>query len=219
MKVIIFGASGGTGKLTVGKAIQAGHQVTAFVRSREKLESLTEAGPGQVNGLQIVEGNALEAAAVKNAIAGQDAVIVALGAPGRNKSGIRTKGTELIIQAMESQGVRRLICLSTLGIADTKHLPPWIFRNVIVPLFIKEAFADHEQQEQKVRKSNLDWTLVRPPNLTDKPGTGSYTFGFPEAWDDLVDKISREDVAAALVQQLGQPKWLQQAPAVYYPAS
>ncbi|MBU44012.1 MAG: epimerase [Spirochaetaceae bacterium] len=214
MKVIIFGASGATGRLTVKKAVQAGHEVTAFVRSRARLMETAS-----LKGLEVVEGNVLDISQVKDALAGQDAVIVALGAPGRNKSGIREKGTETIIQGMQSQGLRRLVCLSTMGIADTRHMPPWMFRNIIVPLFIKDAFRDHEKQEQKVRASGLDWTLIRPPNLTDEQARGSFHVGFPREWDELVDKISREDVASALVEQLEDETSWNKAPTVYYPAA
>jgi putative NADH-flavin reductase len=117
---------------------------------------------------------------------------------------------------MESTGVRRLICLSSLGVGDSRSNLPFFTKYVIVSIFLRHAFADHERQEAIVRQSSLDWTIVRPPHLTDGSRTGSYRHGFAASDRQIAGQISRADVADFMLKQLTETLYLHQTPGVSY---
>ena len=174
MKLIVFGATGGTGQHLVKQALAQGHMVTAFVRNPAKFGV---SHPG----LRIVQGDVLDAASVEQAVSGHDAVLAALGAPARDTNKVRSEGTRNIISAMEKTGVRRLVCQTSLGYGDSIQVldrTPFYFRHIIVPFFLRRVFADHALQEDVIKQSSVDWIIVRPGNLTDGERTGRYRHGF-----------------------------------------
>lgn len=208
MKLIIFGATGTVGRMLVAQALEAGHQVTAFTRSGRF------DGPRNDN-LHVVMGDVLDPAAVSRAIAGQEAVLCALGA-GR-KGGVRAPGTANIIAGMKENGVRRLICHSTLGAGDSEGNLTFFWKYVMFGLLLRSAYIDHQIQEQHVRASGLDWTIVRPAAFTDGPRTGTYQHGFSNtSTRGLKLKISRADIADFMLAQLGSDDYLHQAPGLSY---
>ncbi len=209
MKVVIFGSSGGTGRLLVEQALDQGHQVTAQARTPEKLVGLEHPG------LSIARGDVLEAADVERAVAGQDAVLCAIGA-GAGRTTLREDGTRNIVAAMDEAGVSRLVCLSSLGVGDSRANLSFFTRYVVVAIFLRHAFTDHERQEAVVRGSSLDWTIVRPPHLRDGPRTGSYRHGFPPGDHDIKGRISRADVADFMLKQLTDDTYIRRAPGVSY---
>lgn len=207
MKIVIFGASGGTGRQIVAQALEQGHAVTAFVRSPEKFSLEHE-------NLVVIEGDVLVVASVVDAIEGQDAVLCALGMPAKDKYKLRTQGTKNIIQAMEKTGVKRLICQSGLGAGDSFEMLPMVYRYLIFPLFLRNVFADHQLQEAAIKQSDLDWVVVRPANLTDKKRTDAYQHGFSALAKSMTLKVSRADVAAFMLKQLKQSLYLHKTPAI-----
>ena len=207
MKLIIFGATGSVGRHLVEQAWAQGHQVTAFVRDPSALDA-----PHQDLALQV--GDVFDREAVADAVRGQDAVLIALGA-GR-KGTVRSVGTGHIIAAMKRHGVRRLICQSTLGAGDSRPLLTFFWKRIMFGLLLREAYADHEAQEALVRNSGLDWTIVRPGAFTDGPVTGAYKHGFPPTETDLELKISRADVASFMLRQLTGTAYLHRAPGLSY---
>jgi len=204
MKVIVFGATGGTGTQLVKQALENGDQVTAFARQTNKLNI-------QHEHLQTVQGDILDLAAVTHAIKGHDAVLCALGAPAMNKSGIRAQGTKNIIKAMEQTGVNRMICMSAYGCGDSYELLPFHYKFLILPLMLRHVYADHEVQEQHVQASKLDWTLVRPSALIDKKQSADYWHGTSASDTPLKLKISRENVAEFMLKQLTDTTYLNKA--------
>ena len=206
-KLAVFGATGGTGRLLVEKALEAGLEVTAFVRDPARLSLRHPA-------LRVVVGDVLDPDAVGAAVAGQDAVACCLGAPALSKARLRTRGTAVIVDAMERHGVHRLVCQSSYGVGDTAELLPWFLKWVVVPLYLSRAFADHDAQETLVRDSELAWTLVRPPTLTDGPATGVIVHGLRLDPSVLAMKVPRADVAAFMLGQMGSDAYLRQAPVV-----
>jgi putative NADH-flavin reductase len=208
MKLIVFGATGKTGRHVVEMAIQQNHTVTAFARTPAKL-NLAHAN------LTIVQGDVLDANAVERAIAGHDAVISVLG-DGEKRSTLRTDGTKQIMAAMQKNGIQRFISTSTLGVRDSSIILPPLYKYFLVPFILKHAFADHANQEEAVEKSNLDWTIVRPSALTDGVYTGSYQHGFPSTKKGLKLKISRADVAAFILKQVSDKAYLHKAPGLSY---
>jgi putative NADH-flavin reductase len=148
-------------------------------------------------------------ATVQEAVANQDAVLCTIGGHDRlrvalsghpREPGLCTIGTRNILDAMKTFGVSRLICLSAWGVGDSKSRVPVIFRNVIFPLLMKEEYEDKEAQEQLVRQSNLNWTIVRPARLTNGPRTGNYRMKSSLEFS-LQSSISRADVADCILRQ------------------
>jgi putative NADH-flavin reductase len=206
MKVIVFGATGSVGRLVVEQALREGHDVTAFTRNPARIPQARER-------LQIVQGDVTDPGAVRQAVSDHDAVIVTLGA-GR-KGNVRAAGTRTIIEAMEHTGVRRLICQSTLGVGDSRGDLNFVWKYVMFGLLLRAAYHDHVRQEQYVKRSKLDWTIVRPSAFTDGPRTGRYERAFGSDRKTAL-KISRADVADFLVGQLTDASYVHRTPAISY---
>jgi putative NADH-flavin reductase len=212
MKIVIFGAAGGTGRQLVEQALERGYEVTAFDRHTAALNI------GHPK-LSKVQGDVFDAAQVEAAIVGQDAVICVLGVKPGVTIPVCSKGTENIITAMQQVGVKRCICQSAYVVATLDghwREAPWILP-LILPFFpkIKTTFADHVIQEQEVQQSNLDWIIVRPAKLTDGPKTGNYKAAIPLHMG-LNAKISRADVADFLLKQVSDNTYLHQVPRLRY---
>jgi putative NADH-flavin reductase len=207
MNVIIFGATGSIGRNLVSQSLEQGHKVTAFVRDPARFEMQHEA-------LSIAVGDVLDEKSVQQAVAGHDAVMCCIGA-GR-KGGVRAQGTRNIILAMQATGVRRLVCQSTLGIGDSWNNLNAFWKYIMFGLFIRPAFLDHVHQEQLVRQSALDWSIVRPAAFTDGAHTGSYRHGFSSTAHDTKLKISRADVADFMLKNLVDNTYLHKTPGLSY---
>ena len=162
----------------------------------------------------VFRGDVLDAASVEVAVGGQEAVMCSLGAGRRGR--VRSEGTRNIVRAMEGAGVRRLVCQTTLGAGDSSGNLDFFWKHVMFGLLLREAFADHEQQEAHVRGSDLDWTIVRPAAFTDGERTGEYRHGFPPSKKGLKLKISRADVAGFMLDQLADDAYLRRAPGLSY---
>lgn len=191
------------------QALQQNHDVTAFARTPEKLADFNEPN------LNVRRGDVLDVETVQSALVGHDAVISAIGA-GAGRTTLREDGTRVIVEAMEKAGVKRLISLSSLGVGDSRSNLRFLDKYVVVPIFLRHAFADHERQEAIIRESSLDWSIVRPPHLTKGARTGSYQHGFPPTNGKLGSKISRADVADFMLKQLADDRYIHQTPGISY---
>jgi uncharacterized protein YbjT (DUF2867 family) len=209
MKIVVFGATGGTGRELVGQALQRGHHVTAQARTPEKLAGFEHPE------LEVVRGDVLDRESVERAVVAQEAVVCAIGG-GARRTTLREDGTRNIVNAMEKHDVPRLVCLSSLGVGDSRANLPFFTRYVIVGIFLRHAFADHERQERIVRESPLAWTIVRPPHLTNGPRTGEYQHGFPPTHRKIRAQVSRADVAEFMLRQLTDDACLRRAPGISY---
>ena len=209
MKLLIFGSTGGTGRELLKQSLAQGHGVTAFARNPAKLDDI------QHSGLRVVRGDVLDPTLVEAAIAGQEAVLATIGA-GAKYTTLREDGTRNIVAAMEKLGVRRLVCQSSLGVGDSRANLPIFTKYIIVSIFLRHAFADHERQEAVVKQSALDWTVVRPPHLTNGPRTGAYRHGFTTTETQIKLKISRADVADFMLKQLTDNRYVHRTPGVSY---
>ena len=188
MKVIVFGATGSVGCLAVEHLLADGHEVTAFAR---RSDALGISHPR----LNRLAGDAMSLEEVCNAVAGQDAVVITLGSGTSRTSLVRSKGTEHIVKAMQQHGVDRLICQSTLGAGESWSNLNFFWKRIMFGLLLRPVFLDHERQEQLVRESGLDWTIVRPSAFTDGPANGKYKVDIPAGERGLKLKISRADIA------------------------
>jgi putative NADH-flavin reductase len=212
MKLLIFGATGATGRQLVEQALEQGHTVTAFVRNPAAIGI-------QHNNLRIVQGDVLNPASVQQAMDNHEAVLSAIGMPANKTGTLRSAGTLNIIRAMEKAGIRRLISMASLGYGDSRQTldqTGFFFKYIIVPFVLKKGFADHALQEEYIKQSKLDWTIVRPGNLTDGPLTGVYKHGFAANDKTIRVKVSRADVADFMLKQLADGRYLKKTPGVSY---
>lgn len=175
MKLIVIGATGRTGCLVVQQALSAGHKVTAIVRPASQLDLANDR-------LQVVRGDVLEPSSFQSAMDGQDAVISALGVNSRKPTTVYSEGMDAVIQTMQNAGVRRLLCLSASALTIPANAP--LIERLAIKMIVQRLFGnlykDMERMEEKVRLSGLDWTLIRPPRLTNGPMRGKYRTSFNE---------------------------------------
>lgn len=204
MKTIVFGATGTIGKLAVEQMLQDGHQVTAFARNPDKINM-------QHPNLTLYPGDATNGKIVAAAIRDHDSVVVTLGSGMSRKSLIRSTGTMNIIRGMQAHGVDRLICQSTLGAHESWSNLNFFWKRVMFGILLRPVFLDHELQENLVRASGLNWTIVRPGAFTNGPATGAFKVGFAPSERKLTLKISRADIANFLSGQLSDASFAHRA--------
>jgi len=207
MKIIVFGATGRTGKLIVTQALAKGHTVTAYTRTTEGLP--------QDPHLRVVQGDVFDFGAVVDAIRGHRAVLSALGANTRKKSDVLAKAVPHILEGMRQEYVNRLIVLGASGL----H-PDWgKYQNALTVMglwmakktVLKHPFIDQATQERLIAASDVDYTIVRAPRLMDGPFTGKYRV-LPDALPSGALRINRADVADFMLQQLTDPRFHRQGP-------
>ena len=207
-KILIVGATGGTGRELVAQGLERGYEVTAFVRSPEKL-SLEHPR------LRIVQGDVLDQPSLDKAVEGQEAVLSALGHkrffyPTR----ILSKGTENLLRAMVKEGTRRLICETAISIGDSAGRLGLLYTFFNTPVVLPLYFWDKARQEQIVAASDRDWIIVRPGALTNGQRTGVLRHGAREGSYLGTRSISRADVAEFMLDQLESNAYLRSAPSV-----
>lgn len=190
MKITTIGGSRGTGARLATLATDASHEVTALSRSGT-------APPG----VRAIAGDATDPIAVGEAIAGADAVVVTVGgAQGVPRH--RAAVTRSVIEAMRQADASRLLVQSSLGTGDSGSLMPAPLR-LLMKAALAVPLADHDEQEAAVTASDLQWTIVRPTGLTDKPALGRWRALQVGQQGRLGGTIPREDLAAYMLQALG----------------
>lgn len=204
MRIVIFGGTGGTGRLVAEIAAEAGHEVRVAARNPGSFKA-------DGSRVSVVACDVKKAADVEKALAGQDAVVSALG-PRVSGDTICSEGTAAIVRAMEAGGPRRLIVVSAYGVGDSLAHSGFIFSKILFPLAFKVPYADKEKMEATVRATSLDWTIVRPPRLTDGPKT-SYRV-HETMHGSVMSKVSRRDVASFVVGELSENAWVRRVPIV-----
>lgn len=209
MKVLIIGATGGTGRQLVKQALTAGHAVTVLARNPEKIRARHER-------LRVLQGDILDFDSLDVAVAGQEAVLSSLG----TKSVlwpviIFSEGTTNLLKAMTQHDVRRLICITGIGAGDSRGHGGFFYDKIILPLFLKRIYRDKDKQEELIRKSDRDWIIVRPGYLTNGPSKGNYRV-LTDLTGVTVGRISRADAAAFMLAQLHSDRYLHQTPVVTY---
>lgn len=199
-KIGIFGASGPTGHHVVSSALEDGHDVTALVRDPIRL-------PISHRALKVVVGNSQDASAVRNVVNGQDVVISALGAGKTFRPrAVIERSLRVMVPAMEAAGVRRFIHLSAFGVAGTLRDTPLLSR-LFAATLLRAIYADKRKGEAILRNSNLEWIIVCPTALTNKPPRGEYRVGERLELRGL-PSISRADVARFMLTQLDDPRYV-----------
>ncbi len=207
MRLTIFGATGRTGQQLIEQALLAGHTITILVRDPAKVRI-------DHPGIKVLIGDINNAEQVEQAITGAEAVISVLG-PTRNKPTFEVAaGTEVILSAMKRLGVRRLILSTGAGIADPQdapglvdHLIKFLLKNIS-----RYIYEDMEQVVSKVRATDLDWTIVRVPMLSDSPHSGRIRVGYVGKGVGM--RIGRADLADFMLWQLSDNSQVHAAPAI-----
>lgn len=203
MQLAIFGASGATGRHLLRQALDAGHTVTVLLRSAEAL-------PIEHARLTRIVGQLDHPATMRTVVQGAEAVISVLGTRKGGAQNICSDAMRHILPAMQAAGVRRLIALSAYGASETGKASCWI-------RFVRTAIAakmrDKDAMEALVRASTTDWTLVRPPALTNGRADGAYRSS-TTLKPGLMGRISRANLAAFMLRAAEEGKHLHQTPVV-----
>jgi len=208
MNILVFGATGATGQQVVKQALRRGHRVTAFVRRPEALET--------ADNVRIVVGDATrDKSKIAEAMSGQELVISALGRRNSFRSDhLISRSMEAIVPSMKQAGVSRMILMSSFGVGESLRDAP-IIPGIMFRVLLKDIFADKESAERELRASGLDWTIVHPVLLTNRPLTGRYRVG--ERLDlHGMPKISRADVAHFILTEAENPRFVQRVVVISY---
>ena len=200
-RLLVLGATGGTGQHVVAQAVRRGLEVTAFVREASRLTIESERLRVQMG--DITGDEALLASAMN----GQDAVISVLGVGKSFKSGsVIGQAIPRILRSMEAAGVRRLVFTSAFGVGETRRDAPPIPR-LFMSTLLRDVYRDKAAGEVALHRSLLDWTIVYPTGLVDRPGTGQYRVGERLALRGF-PTIARADLAEFLVDQVDEVKYV-----------
>lgn len=211
MKIVIFGATGFSGKAILKEALLQQHQVTVLVRNKSAIQI-------QDKNLKIVEGNVLDKYTVAEVLKNSDAVIQCLGVGGKGNGKLTTfisDATKIIVEEMEKQQIKRLIAMSNVGAGNSISFQPWIFTKIILPYFmkwLKVLIDDKNRMEPIIMNSELDWTIVRCPNIVDKTPKGNVHATLDGKGLKLA--VTLGDMAEFIVQQLINASYSKQAPSI-----
>jgi putative NADH-flavin reductase len=207
MRLALMGASGRIGSHVLSWAMASGHQVTALARSPQSLPATA--------GLTVVTGDATDAGAVSEVVAGADAVLSALGPRGAKSASLLADAGRNLVSAMDKAGCKRLVCVSAAGAFIGTDPDTGFLIKAILPRVLARQFADVRAMEAAIRASDLDWTLVRATRLVNTPQTGHYRVrpDYPPAGGG---KIARADVAHFMAASVAEGSWVRECPALAY---
>ena len=208
----VFGATGRTGIPFVKKALQAGHSVRALVRNPQKL-------PIQHPNLTLIQGSSLDAPKVDETIRGANGVISLLGQDKNSPPDLQTRSTQYILDAMKRYDIRRLVSLTGAGVRDAKNDKPGFIDNAIVFIMknvagagARNALTDGTNHADLIRRTSLDWTIVRGPRLNDDPEKGNYQVGYVGTVPGI--NLTRADLADFILNEFKQGKYIREMPFV-----
>jgi len=208
MKLFIVGGTGKTGRKLIEQGLERGHSITALVRNPNKVK---------INdpNLKIIKGNVLAPDSFETAVEGQDAVLSALG----HKrffipTNILSKGTRNIINAMNNYNVKRFICITSLGVNDSRFRLGLYYTLFTIPVILFFYFLDKSKQEKLIMNSDLDWTIVRPGQLTNGKKRTKYKHGLSVGSYVLTKMISRASVAHFMLNQLDEGTYIRKTPGI-----
>jgi putative NADH-flavin reductase len=211
MKVVIFGATGYSGKTILEETLAQNHHVTVLVRNKSSVTINDK-------NLTVIEGNVLDKKMVFDVLAGQEAVIQCLGIGGKGSGKPTTfisEATQIMVEAMEKQGAKRLIAMSNVGAGNSVAFQPWIFNKVILPYFmnwLKVIIDDKNRMEPIIMNSDLDWIIVRCPNIVSKPPKGNCHATLDGKGLKL--SVTLQDSTQFIVQQITDNTFIKQAPCI-----
>lgn len=206
-KILVLGATGPTGRHIVGRALSRGYDVTVLVRSPEKAPDL--------KGAKLVIGDAQDEKLLRRAIRGRDAVISALGTPASpfREVTVLSTSTQALVKSMQAEQVSRLVSITGIGAGDSNGHGGFLFDRLIFPLLLRKVYEDKNRQEALIKDSGLDWTIVRPSILNNKPG-GKVIRTLTDLTDFHGGEIARQDVASFVLDQVVGDAWVHRVPLI-----
>ncbi len=197
---MVFGSTGGTGKLIARQALEAGYRVTVIVRN-------PDAFPLTNKDLEIIKGDVLQPATFEDAVKGKDAIISCLGSPRKKPTTVYSQGVSNIVTVMEKAGIKRIVCITAGAVIippKSSFIMKFVVKYILQRLF-KYIYADMLRMEKVLSKSDLDWTVIRAPRLTNNKRTGKYRIAINEHLRNP-SSISRADLADYMVTHLNDEK-------------
>ncbi|MEP3836647.1 MAG: SDR family oxidoreductase [Algibacter sp.] len=210
MKLLVIGGTGKTGREIIKQGLSQGHVITAVVRNPSKVKY-------SHTNLKVLKGNVLIPKSYETSFQGQDAVLSALGHKKFIiKTTILSRGTKNIITAMERNNVKRLICITSLGVNDSKFKLGLYYTLFTIPFILFFYFLDKSKQEKLIMNSELEWTIVRPGQLTNGKKRTIYKHGKNVGHYLLTKMISRADVAHFMLNLLKQNTYLKKTVGLTY---
>lgn len=209
MKILVIGATRGVGLQLVHQALDHDHDVTALVRDVGRM-------PLQNERLRIAAGDILNGVSVLKAMTGQDAVCICVShPPTREPVSLFSAGTRFVLEAMATQRVRRLVCVTGIGAGDSYGHGGFVYDKIIFPLWLRTIYEDKNRQESMLRSSSVDWVIARPGFLTNGPKTEHYRV-LHDLSGVVAGKISRADVAHFMLRALQDDSLLRTSPLISY---
>lgn len=211
MNIVIFGATGFSGRAILQKALEANHNVTILVRNRTSIDI-------QHHNLSIIEGNVLDRSTVHQSLHNQEVIIQCLGIGGKGDGKANTfvsDATSIILDEMKKCNVKKIIAMSNVGAGDSKSFLPWFFTKIILPYFMKwlqVIIDDKNRMEHIIMRSDVDWTIVRCPNIIDAPEKGKYTATLDGK--NLRLSITLGDMASFMIQQITDTTYSRKTPSI-----
>lgn len=206
MKIALFGGSGKSGLEFIPAALKEGHSIKALVRTPDKLKNLKEQ-------IEIIQGSVEDSDLINKTIQGCDCVVSVLGHSKNTKPDMQTESIKKIIDSMNQEGIKRLIVLTGAGVFVDGDKPGFLdnFITFLLKLIAKSRITDGENFSKIVMESNLNWTVLRVPLLTNGKYTGKAKLGVVGD-SDLQFKISRKDLASTIVKVLDDTSTFKKAP-------
>ena len=196
LRIVVLGANGGVGRQTVAMALEAGHHVTAVLRNPAKLALVHD-------NLQLVKADIMQPGAFEGWLENKDAVISAIGVSSNGPTTLYSEGNRNLLQAMKKAGISRVFFISASAIEISPVLPFYVrfAAKYIVQKILRNMYADIRIMEKGVKESDADWTIMRPPRLTNKPATGHYRIAINSFLKNCLS-ISRADLAHFMIHNI-----------------
>ena len=203
MKVLVLGATGSVGRHIVRLGIERGHELTALVRYPKKLKSWESR-------IHVVKGDALDKDAVERAVRGQEAAIYALGVRTLGRTTLFSESTRILIEALERNKAKRLVCITGVGAGDTKGHGGFLYDRILLPLITRRVYEDKDAQEALIQQSSLDWIIVRPAMFRGGAASRNHEV-VTDVRGVTLTRISRAEVGAFVLDQLTDSQYLRKA--------
>ena len=210
LRIAVLGASGGVGRLIVGRALDQGCAVVCQTRNASKLDAIATR-------VRVREFDPTDPVRLGKFVKGADAVVFALGVDAAAPTTLFTDVTKALLAAMSRERVRRLIAITGVGAGETRGHGGFFYDRIIFPVFTRKRYADKDRQEALIAASDLDWIIVRPAPFSNRRVPGSIEVHTRIAADTVLRRITRDEVAAFVVDQFDSDRYLHQRPFIGHP--
>lgn len=210
MKVMVLGGAGRVGRLVVAEALERGHDVLALVRNAAKLADLRHPH------LTVMPGDVLDDRVLQRISLGYDAVVQTIGAPPARATTVFSDSTKVLLEVMQTNGIKRLVAITGIGAGDSKGHGGFLYDNIVYPLFTKPLYEDKTRQEELIKASGLDWVIVRPVSFVEGPSRPGMLRVATKLDGVTLTEVSVGDVAKFTVDQLTSNEYLHQTPLIGY---